>query len=200
MSKVLIFTDSKKIADKVYEGMCEIHNDKVGIIHSNKTQNARFAAVEGFENGQIKYLVATDIISRGLDIKEVSHVINFNTPSIPEDFIHRIGRTGRADADGIAITFTAPSEEANLFLIEEFINKQIELIEFPKEVVISDILIEEEKETIFMKNYLKPHRLKKSGGAFHEKMAKNVKVNLGGFAKKKAAIAKKIGKKYKNTR
>lgn len=200
MSKVLIFTDSKRIADKVYEGMAEIHKENVGVIHSNKTQNARFAAVEGFENGTIKYLVATDIISRGLDIKEVSHVINFNTPDVAEDFIHRIGRTGRADADGIAITFTTPGEVENLHLIEEFIDKRIEPIELPKEVKISELLIEEEKEVIFMKNYLKPHKLKNSGGAFHEKKAKNVKTNLGGFAKKKAAIAKKIGKKYRNTR
>ena len=76
------------------------------MIHSNKEQNHRFNTVKEFENGNYRFIIATDIVARGIDIAEVSHVINFDTPEVPENYIHRIGRTGRAEKKGISITLS----------------------------------------------------------------------------------------------
>jgi ATP-dependent RNA helicase RhlE len=201
MDKVLVFVESKKLADKVYEIIGPKFPGKVDIIHSNKGQNQRFKAVNGFADGTCKVLIATDIIARGLDINGVSHVINVDTPVVPEDYIHRIGRTGRADAQGTAITFTTHMEEGFLLDIQEMMRKEIEVIPFPEEVVVSTVLIEEEKETFYQKNYFVETKLKHSKGAFHDKLDKNMKSNAGGYAKKRAARIKTLGRtKYRNTR
>jgi ATP-dependent RNA helicase RhlE len=157
--------------------------------------------VNDFADGTTNILIATDIIARGLDIDNVSHVINMDTPSIPEDYIHRTGRTGRADASGIAITFTTHIEEDNLAVIESLMRKEIEVLPFPPEVELSNVFIEAEKETYFQKNYFVETKLKNSKGAFHQKGEKKKKVNLGGFAQKRAVKIKSLGgKKYRNTR
>ncbi|UCE94061.1 MAG: DEAD/DEAH box helicase, partial [Flavobacteriaceae bacterium] len=94
--KVLVFTKNKKIADRLSVDLQDEFENEMDVIHSNKSQNYRFQAVEKFENGTIRLLIATDIVSRGMDILGVSHVINFDAPKYPEQYIHRIGRTGRA--------------------------------------------------------------------------------------------------------
>src|SRR5690606_4680412 len=105
MSKVLVFVSTKALADLVYNELDQHYPEKVGVIHSNKEQNHRFNSVQQFHNGTYRVLIATDIIARGLDVAEVSHVINFDLPEIAENYIHRIGRTGRADRKGVALTF-----------------------------------------------------------------------------------------------
>ncbi len=201
MEKVLVFINSKVLADKIFEIIAPHFENKIGVIHSNKSQNNRFNAINGFADGTTKVLIATDIIARGLDIEGVSHVINMDTPTIPEDYIHRIGRTGRADATGVAITFTTPKEEMYLVIIEDMMQKMVDELPFPQEVEVSNVFIEDEKETFFQKNYLGETKLKKSQGAFHEKGQKKKKINAGGFATKTAAKIKSLGaKKYRNTR
>src|SRR5690606_12122993 len=82
-----------------------------GVIHSNKSQNYRLNTLAAFQQGNLKGIITTDIMARGLDIRDISHVINFEVPEIPEQYIHRIGRTGRADKEGTALTFVSPREE-----------------------------------------------------------------------------------------
>ncbi len=186
MNKVLVFVDSKRIADKLYEWLSPKFIEKVGIIHSNKSQNYRFNTVTKFQENVYRVLIATDIIARGLDIAEVSHVVNFDAPQEPSDYIHRIGRTGRADKRGEALMFVSNAEEELQMAIEELMKKTIELVPLPEHLEISTEMIEEEKPKMGGdKNYLRSHSLKDSKGAFHEKLEKNTKVNLGGSWKRK---------------
>ncbi|HTB52596.1 MAG TPA: DEAD/DEAH box helicase [Ferruginibacter sp.] len=191
MTKVLVFAATKKLADELYEQLAEKFPDKVGVIHSNKEQNHRFNTVKQFQEGNYRFIIATDIIARGLDIAEVTHVINFDTPEVPENYIHRIGRTGRADKKGIAITFIADRETENKERIEALMNYTIPKKALPQNLVISDVLTEDEKPKVFMK-IIKLKAPEQAGPAFHEKSAKNQKVNF--IVKKKDRMMKKYGK------
>ncbi len=191
MTKVLVFAATKKLADELYEQLAEKFPDKVGVIHSNKEQNHRFNTVKQFQEGNYRFIIATDIIARGLDIAEVTHVINFDTPEVPESYIHRIGRTGRADKKGIAITFIADRETENKERIEALMNYTIPKKALPQNLVISDVLTEDEKPKVFMK-IIKLKAPEQAGPAFHEKSAKNQKVNF--IVKKKDRMMKKYGK------
>ncbi|ANQ49407.1 DEAD/DEAH box helicase [Flammeovirga yaeyamensis] len=175
MEKVLVFVRNKKLADRLHEHVEKKFPEQTGIIHSNKSQNYRFRMLESFENGTFKFLIATDIIARGLDIKGITHVINFDTPEVPEEYIHRIGRTGRADEKGLAITFINEAEQLYQMQIEELMGKAIPLEPMPEEVKISDIFSEEEKPKISDRDYLQDIRPKRSsgGGAFHTKQGIN---------------------------
>ena len=199
--KTLVFVKNKKIADMVFKELEPVLGNTIGCIHSNKTQPQRFAAIERLESGEIKTLIATDIISRGLDIPEVSHVINFDVPADKETYIHRIGRTGRADKSGTAISFYTNAEKpAFEQIIEEFKNN-VAQVPFPEEVEIADALIAEEKPAKSITNQKKLPKVAEysGGGAFHEKKAKNKKVNLGGkrrqekLKRKEEAYRKKRG-------
>jgi len=183
-NKVLVFCESRKLADRLFDQIIEKFPEQVGVIHSNKSQNFRINSLKQFQEGIHRVLIATDIAARGLDISDVSHVINFDTPKIPGDYIHRIGRTGRADKPGIAITFINDAERIFQTGIEELMKIQIPTEPLPDEVIISKVFTDEELPSIVNKNYLKKTSLKNSGGAFHEKMEKNKKVNLGGSYKR----------------
>jgi ATP-dependent RNA helicase RhlE len=123
---VIVFTKTKHKANRINQKM-----KAVGIateaIHSNKSQAARQKALNAFKDGDIKILIATDIAARGIDVEAVSHIVNFDMPSTPEDYVHRIGRTARAGASGIAISFCEPSERLKLFRIEKLINLKLEV-------------------------------------------------------------------------
>jgi len=178
MEKTLVFAATKKMADRLYEQL-ELRIPGIsGVIHSNKAQNTRFNVLEKFENGGLKVLISTDILARGLDIQDVSHVINFDTPAIPGDYIHRIGRTGRADKNGVAITFINNAEQQYQSAIEKLMNKPIPLVLIPEEIEISNVFTEDERPDLGDKDYLKSPSIKKSKGAFHEKSEKNKKVLL----------------------
>ncbi|NVO02129.1 MAG: DEAD/DEAH box helicase [Bacteroidetes bacterium] len=190
LSKVLIFVGSRKASDRLYEFMKEKFPSQFGVIHSNKTQNYRFKALKKFQENTYRGLIATDIAARGLDISDVTHVINFNTPEIPGDYMHRIGRTGRATKEGTAITLINEAEKSHIIEIEDLIKMKIPIEPLPEEVEVSDIFSDEEKPDPSDKNYLKTVTPKVAKGAFHEKSALNKKTNQGGayrkFAKQKA--------------
>jgi ATP-dependent RNA helicase RhlE len=122
--QVLVFTRTKHGANNLVRDL-----DKAGIsamaIHGNKSQNARMAALSGFKNQEVRVLVATDIVARGLDIQELPHVVNYDLPNVYEDYVHRIGRTGRAGASGHAVSFVTPDDAADLFGIERLIQEVI---------------------------------------------------------------------------
>lgn len=179
-SKILVFVASKKKANRLYEELEGKHIQNIGVIHSNKSQNHRIETVKRFHRGSIRVLIATDIISRGLDIENVSHVINYELPEEPINYMHRIGRTGRAKNEGIAISFITPFEEEWQMEIEALMNTEIPILELPENLEIVQELLEEEKEEklIFKKYY----RSKKDGnmtGAYHDKKDKNLKTNKG---------------------
>jgi len=188
--KVLVFISNKKLADLLFEKLEDSFHGDSCVIHSNKTQNYRLRSIEQFSNGENRILVATDIMARGLDIDNISHVINFDTPEFPENYMHRIGRTGRAEREGTSILFSTEKELDWLKQIEALMNMTIPLADFPEDVKISDQLIEDERPQIKERN--NPSKRDESiGPAFHEKKDKNKKVNLGGSYKFK------IAEKYK---
>lgn len=191
MEKVLVFTSSKSLADRLHDLISIDYPGQFGIIHSNKSQNFRFNTLRHFQGGLNKGLIATDLVSRGLDISDVTHVINFDMPEDASNYIHRIGRTGRAEKEGVAISFVTEKEEVMLSEVEVLMNMQINRIDIPETVDISDELLEQEKPIIPGVNYSPEATIKESKGAFHEKKKKNTKVNLGGSYKIE------IKKKYK---
>ncbi len=183
LSKVMVFVRSKRIADRLFELITNKFPDNISVIHSNKAHNTRLSALKQFEEGAHRILIATDIVARGMDITDVSHVINFDMPDMAGDYLHRIGRTGRADKFGAAISFITEAEEEYKLQIEEFISKQIPIEPLPAGLAISNVLTEDEKAPdLGDKEYLTVPKKKKTvgQGAFHEKKAKNKKVNLGG--------------------
>lgn len=182
--RVLIFANNKKTVDLIANSIEENYPDEFGVIHSNKSQNYRLNTMASFQAGEIRGIITTDVMARGLDISDVTHVINFEFTDIPEQYIHRIGRTGRADKTGIAISFISPSEEEIQIEAELLMEKEIQFEAFPEQVTVADRLLEFEKDRKKVKQLLKKPKFE-GGAAFHEKSAKNKKVNLGGPAKTK---------------
>ena len=198
LKKVLVFVSTKQLADQLYEELATKFIDEVGVIHSNKSQNFRFESVNKFQRGDIKILIATDIIARGLDVAEVSHVINFDIPEVPENYIHRIGRTGRHDKEGIAIAFFTEKDAESKASIERLMNYQIPLLALPDTLEISDELTADEMPKIIMKEpKLKLAKKEESGPAFHEKSEKNKKVNVR--RNHEEEMKKKYGKAYRKS-
>ena len=178
MKKMLIFAKSKKMADALYERLEPNFSEKLGIIHSSKSQNNRFDTVNKFQDGTYRCLVATDIIARGLDVSGVTHVLNFDLPDNPEKYIHRIGRTGRAEEKGISFAFVSKEDQAYLEAIESLMNIAVKELPLPKDLEYSDELIQLEKPNPYVPyNEHKNRVYKPSGLAFHEKKEKNKKVN-----------------------
>ena len=185
LAKVLVFTATKKLADSLFDTLKLRFPDDVVVIHSNLSQTARINSLKQFHEGTRRVLVATDIVARGLDISDVTHVVNFDTPDTPEDYIHRIGRTGRANKAGTAITFINEAEQDYQEAIETMMNKPIPYESLPEAVAVSKMLTDEEMPKMVDK--IKQKKGKDTyvpGPAFHEKKLKNQKVNLGGPAQK----------------
>ncbi len=199
MSRVLIFVNNKKISDMLHESIDEDFEGQFGVIHSNKSQNYRLSTMANFQEGNLRGIITTDIMARGLDISDITHVINFEMPEFPELYMHRIGRTGRADATGTAISFYTAREEEYKLGAEVLMNKEIENIPFPTEVEISLKLIGPEKDKEPIKFLLKKPKLE-GDGAFHEKAKKNKKVNLGGPSKTKKKISGSVNRNMLKTR
>lgn len=191
-SKVLIFVAYKRMADRLYKELEEYFVDECTVIHSNKTQNYRLRSIKQFGSGFCRILVATDVMARGLDIESVSHVINFDTPKYPENYMHRIGRTGRAEKEGKSILLTTEAEIEYLDSIENLMQMKVPQKQLPEEVEISTELIPEERPKVFeINNPTKTTDVDAPGPAFHEKKEKNKKKNLGG------SYRREIAKKYK---
>lgn len=190
--KTLIFVGYKKIADRLFEQLEVKFPEEICIIHSNKTQNYRLRSIEQFRKGENRILIATDVMARGLDIENVSQVINLDTPEYPENYMHRIGRTGRAEKKGVSFVLSTEKEEAYLDAIEGLMEMKIKQLEFPNEVAVSDKLTPEEQPKV--KEINNPNKKPNDGTAgasFHEKKEKNKKVNLGG------SYQRTIKQKYK---
>ena len=141
---VIIFCRTKHGADRVATTLKRA-NHAVAVLHSNRTQKEREQALEGFREGKFEVLVATDIAARGLDIADVSHVINYDVPQHPEDYIHRIGRTGRAEATGDAFTIMIAEDAPHVFAIERFISQKIPRVKMEKFEYRYTALFEEPK-------------------------------------------------------
>jgi len=123
-NSVLVFSRTKHGADRIARRLREA-NHSVAVLHANRSQNQRMEALEGFRSGRYEVMVATDIAARGIDVAGVSHVINYDVPENPEDYVHRIGRTGRAQAVGDAFTLTTPENNSDVRAIERFIGREI---------------------------------------------------------------------------
>jgi ATP-dependent RNA helicase RhlE len=192
-SKVMIFTSTKKLADSLYDALEPKFSNELGLIHSNKSQNNRFDTMRVFNEGGIRALIATDIVARGLDISDVTHVVNFDVPEEAENYMHRIGRTGRADKKGVAITFITKTDTEYKKAIETLMGRKIPPISMPDEVEVSKTLTVDEIPQVKMKNILVSLPKKEEGGAaFHEKKDKNKKVNQK--IRRKEAMKIKYGK------
>jgi ATP-dependent RNA helicase RhlE len=192
-SKALVFTKNKRVADKLFTELENSGNSKgVSVIHSNKSQNYRLQAIKGFQDGLHRILIATDVLARGIDIDAISHVINFDITDDAENYIHRIGRTGRAENEGNAISFVTEADEPVLEEIEALMQLKIPVLEFPKEEEVSKRITEEEAPKEVIKLYQKQKSKEFAPGpAYHEKKEKNKKTNQGG------SYRREIAKKYK---
>lgn len=148
---VLIFCRTKDGADRIARQL-ESENHKVAVMHSNRSQQERMDALEGFKDGRYEVMVATDIAARGIDIAGVSHVINFDVPQHPEDYVHRIGRTGRAQTEGDAFTIMTAEELPHVKAIETFIAQKVPREKLENFPYLFTMLFQEEEAARVLKN------------------------------------------------
>ena len=201
ITKLIIFCKTRQSAEDVFKFLeRKLGQDQVKVLHANKGQNTRINSINSFKNDEVKILVATDVASRGIDVSAVSHVINFDVPVVIEDYVHRIGRTGRALQSGEAITFCVPSEEYYLKKIEKLIRQKIEILPIPEGVFVEETGYDERQEQNKEIDLQKRKDNPDFKGAFHEKKLSNQKSTL---PKKKddrkfKATKRSPGKKFKN--
>ena len=168
-NRVVIFVKTKEHAEGVFKVIQRKLEGETRILHSNKGQNARINSIQAFKGGKVRALVTTDVSARGMDVSQVSHVINFDIPNDYEDYIHRIGRTARAGNKGDAITLVDPSDEWHWGKIEELIRMDIELLEMPKNVEIIETEFDESQEQLREIDRQKKIDDPTYRGAFHKK-------------------------------
>ncbi|HSZ25209.1 MAG TPA: DEAD/DEAH box helicase [Cytophagaceae bacterium] len=173
-NRVIVFVRTRQNAENIFKFISRKIDSEVKVIHANKGQNTRTNSVEAFKEGGIRVLVATDVAARGIDISLVSHVINFDVPVIYEDYVHRIGRTGRAKNEGDAITFANDAEKYHMAKIEKIIKMKVPVKEIPEEVTIEETPVEERQEILRELDALRKKDDPTFKGAFHEK--KNIPV------------------------
>lgn len=168
-NRVMIFTRTKDLANNLYKYLERKKIGPVRVIHSNKGQNSRINAMNEFKEGKLRILVSTDVASRGIDVTNVSHVINFDVPIMYEDYVHRTGRTGRAFQEGKAITFATDAEKYHIDKIEKIIREKIPVKKLPRQIEVAatefDELQSMAREIDRQKRYEDPE----FKGAFHEK-------------------------------
>ncbi len=193
----MVFVRSKETAENIYKFLKRkvVTEEEVRVIHANKGQNTRINAMEAFKDGNVRILIATDVAARGIDVTQVSHVVNFDVPLIYEDYVHRIGRTGRANQEGNAITFVTIADDYHIAKIEKIIRMTVPRIPLPEALEITETPFEEQQE---MLRELDNQRRKDDPtfkGAFHEK--KNKKVVYSKPQKKSSAPPKNSFRKRK---
>lgn len=171
-SRVIIFTRKRQSANDVYKYIERKGLGTANVLHANKGQNSRIAAMSSFKKGDLRILVTTDVSSRGIDVSEVSHVINFDVPVVYEDYVHRIGRTGRAEMTGVAITLVNKAEEYHLRKIEKVIRQSIIENKLPMEVEVAKTPFVEDQEMDREIDHQKRLENPDFKGAFHEKKKK----------------------------
>ncbi|MBX2840795.1 MAG: DEAD/DEAH box helicase [Flammeovirgaceae bacterium] len=168
-SRVIIFTKSKENADNIYKFLSRKGKGETKVLHANKGQNSRINAIDSFKDGTVRTLVATDVASRGIDVSSVTHVINFDVPIIYEDYVHRIGRTGRANNTGIALTLCNPAEKYHIEKIQKVIRMQIPVEGLPSDLEILPTPVEERQKINKEIDHQKRRENPDFKGAFHEK-------------------------------
>lgn len=195
---LLFFCKTKQVADNVFHFLERKYGeDNVRVIHANKGQNTRINSINAFKEGSIRILVATDVAARGLDVSNVSHVFNFDVPIVIEDYVHRIGRTGRAFNEGDAITFANPAEEYFIGKIEKLIRQQIPVMELPEDVFVEKTGFDEKQAIAREIDNQKKKDNPDFKGAFHDKkwMIKQQESGQRKPAAKKSGGKKSGGKK-----
>jgi len=195
--RIIIFCRTRQVADNVFRFMERKHGDEqVRVIHANKGQNTRINSINAFKEGNVRILVATDVAARGLDVSKVSHVFNFDVPIVIEDYVHRIGRTGRAFSEGDAITFANESELYYVSKIEKLIRQSIPVKELPESVFIEKTGFEERQAIAREIDNQKKKDDPDFRGAFHEKkyVIKQQENKAGGKGRP-SAFGKKSGPK-----
>ncbi len=175
-NRVMVFTRTKETANNIFKFLERkvIPAEKIRVIHANKGQNTRINAMNDFKDGDIKVLVTTDVTSRGIDVSEVSHVINFDVPLIYEDYVHRIGRTGRANSRGQAITFMTMADEYHIKKIEALIRMEIPVQPLP-DITIAPTSFEEKQVMLREIDNQRRRENPDFQGAFHEKKSRMAK-------------------------
>jgi len=174
--RTIVFCKTRKIADNVFSFLERKYGiEDVRVIHANKGQNTRINSITAFKEGGLRILVATDVAARGLDVSDVSHVINFEVPVVIEDYVHRIGRTGRALKQGKAITFCDPAEEYYLHKIEKLIRQKIPVKDIPEGVFVEKTEYAERQQIAREIDHQKRRDNPDFQGAFHDKKASNSK-------------------------
>lgn len=168
-NRVMIFTRTKENADNIFKYLERKDLGPVRVVHSNKGQNSRMNAVNEFKEGKLRILVTTDVTARGIDVTKVSHVINFDVPILYEDYVHRIGRTGRAFQDGMAITFANPAEIYHIGKIESLIREKIPVKKLPAQIEIAETSREEAKDIAREIDFQKRKEDPTFKGAFHKR-------------------------------
>jgi ATP-dependent RNA helicase RhlE len=186
----MVFVRSKEAADNIYKFLKRkvVTDEEVRVIHANKGQNTRINAMEAFKEGKVRILIATDVASRGIDVTQVSHVINFDVPLIYEDYVHRIGRTGRANQEGKAITFVTIADEYHIAKIEKIIRLTIPRAPMPEAVEIPETPFEEKQDMLREIDEQRKRDDPNFKGAFHEK--KHKKVVISKSQKKPSTLTK----------
>ena len=179
LNRVIVFVKTKTNADNIARYIERKELGPVRVIHANKGQNSRINAMEDFKSGEIRVLVSTDVTARGMDISMVSHVINFDVPLVYEDYVHRIGRTGRAQNTGVAITFANEVEMIHVGKIETLIRKEIPRLKIPNTVTIEKTPFEEKQLIAREIDLIKRKENPDFKGAFHEKKRKMDKKRPG---------------------
>jgi ATP-dependent RNA helicase RhlE len=168
-NRVIIFARSKETADNVFHFLNRKIEGESRVIHGNKGQNTRLNSMDAFREGNVRFLVATDVAARGIDVPAVSHVINFDVPVIYDDYVHRIGRTGRAELLGAAITFATPAEMPHVERIEQLMRQPIPQQPLPAEVKVTETPFEEAQRMARELDALRRKEDPDFQGAFHEK-------------------------------
>lgn len=190
--RLIVFAKTKATADNIYHFLCRKYGEEaVRVIHANKGQNTRINSIQAFKEGNVRVLVATDVAARGLDITDVSHVINFDIPIVIEDYVHRIGRTGRANKSGVAISFCNPAEQYYVSKIEKLIRQTISIDEIPASVPIEKTDFKEQQAIAKEIDAQKRKENPEFKGAFHEKKASNAKSDTKNKSNRKK---QKLGK------
>ncbi|HEY3403494.1 MAG TPA: DEAD/DEAH box helicase [Ohtaekwangia sp.] len=196
-NRVMIFTRTKENADNVFNFIERKNLGPVRVIHSNKGQNSRINAVNEFKEGKLRVLVSTDVTSRGIDVVKVSHVINFDVPILYEDYVHRIGRTGRAFQQGKAITFVNKAELYHIEKIEKLIREKITVRSLPENVEVTNTPFAEKQEMAKAIDDQKRREDPEFKGAFHEKKFEQKEKKINKNEKKSDKNEKKLYRKGK---
>ncbi|MFB9841566.1 DEAD/DEAH box helicase [Mucilaginibacter ginsenosidivorans] len=174
IKKLMVFCKTRTNAEEVYKFLHRRYGEQgVKVLHANKGQNTRINSINAFKDDKVKMLVSTDVAARGIDVSDVSHVINFDVPFVIEDYVHRIGRTGRAFNSGEAITFCTPAEEYYIRKIEKLIRQEIPVSALPGEVFVEETPYEERQAQAKEIDEQKRKENPEFKGAFHEKKTVN---------------------------